>query len=130
MGMVYLGALVTLFGWWAVQHQQEAIMESQRASDLRATAQAIYTAQLQQWGRASSEYALCLDSVSRADLNRQQWEDIADGLEELGAVDFAERVRTGPVLSSPPRQVSECVAPGPAPVEPDLANGTVLVTIP
>lgn len=131
MGLVYLGTAVILFGWWAVQHQQETIVSSQRRADLRVAAQALYQSDLQQWAKASSDYALCLDSVSRSDLNRQQWQDIADGLEELGAVVFAERVRNGPVLSNPPRLVSDCHNPGPPPTAPDFDNeGSPLSSLP
>lgn len=119
MGLIYLGGFVVLFGWWAVQHQQQSIVDTQRAADLRATAQALYQQQASQWSSDSAAYALCLDSVSRSDLNRQQWQDIVDGLETLGAAEFAERVRTGPVLSSPPRESSECDNPGPPPEPPD-----------
>lgn len=120
MGLMYLGASITLFGWWAVQHQQESIVNTQRLADLRATEQLIYSQQVQAWAKASADYTLCLDGVARADLNRLQWADIADGLESIGATEFAERVRNGPVLSSPPRTEDDCHAPGPAPVSPAL----------
>ena len=128
MGLVYLGAAITLFGWWGVQHQQEVIVNSQRETDLRSTAQALYAQQLQQWASDTSAYELCLDSVSRADLNRQQWLDIAEGLDSIGANEFADRVRNGPVLSSEPRLDSECGPdPGPPPEPPSSLNEGLLL---
>jgi hypothetical protein len=118
MGLVYLGAIVAFWGFRFILLQQSSLDSTQRASDARAAAQALYTRDLQTWAYNSAQYQLCLDSVSRSDLNRQQWADIADGLDELGANDFAERVRNGPVLSSQPREPEDCVEPGPAPVAP------------
>lgn len=129
MGLVYLGALVTLFGWWGVQHQQEVIVNSQRQSDIRATEQALYTQQLQQWASDTAAYTLCLDSVARSDLSRQQWEDIAEWMEDIGADEGAARVRSGPVLSSAPREESDCGEdPGDPPMPPDSDDHAILPT--
>lgn len=119
MGLVYLGALIIGFGFRAVLVQQSALDSAQRSADLRQTQQELFNRDVQAWVKASGDYTLCLDSVSRSDLNRQQWQDIAEGLDSIGANQFAERVRNGPVLSSKPREPEDCVEPGPAPVAPD-----------
>ena len=128
MGLIYLGGLVILFGWWGVQHQQETIVNNQRESDMRATAQALYAQDLQRWASDKAAFELCLDSVDRADLSRLQWLDIAEGLDSIGANEFAERVRNGPVLSSRPRVTADCGEdPGPPPEPPDSRDPTPLI---
>lgn len=128
MGLIYLGAAITLFGWWGVQHQQEALVNNQRKADLRATAQALYAQDLQQWASDTAAYELCLDSIDRSDLSRAQWLDVAEGLDSIGAHDFAKRIRNGPVLTSTARQESDCGDdPGDPPMPPDGDHGDQIV---
>ena len=110
------------FGFRLVLVQQSALDSAQRESDRRATQQELFQRDVTDWASATAAYTLCLDGVTRSDLNRQQWQDIAEGLDSIGATDFAERVRNGPVLSSPPRTEDDCTEPGPAPVAPSAST--------
>lgn len=121
MGLVYLGAVVMFFGFRGVLDQQERLFDAQREADLLDTQRALYQAAVNDWAGDSAAYALCLDGVSRSDLNRQQWENMATGLEaEFGPNQVTDLIRNGPVLSSPPRTPAECNDPGPAPSAPEI----------
>lgn len=68
-----------------------------------------------------ADRALCLDSVDRSDANRDQWSQLADRIEGFQsdvALALAADIRSGPVLSRPPRQESDCPVVPPLPEPP------------
>lgn len=95
------------------RHDDQVQNEAQRQRDN-------YVYNLVDWNAAVSTQALCIEAVSRSDLNRAQHKLIADRLDQLGDEENAEVLRNGPLLSSKPRQLTDCIDPGPRPVAPDL----------
>lgn len=119
-GPTIVGAIFVLAGFLLVLVQLSHLNEAARRSDSYAQAQALYQANLTTYNAAEANYLLCLDSVSRSDVNRSQWSQLADIIEKIGpnAAVYAQEIRTGPLLATAPRLASDCPLPGVAPVAP------------
>ena len=114
-GFVILGLF--LFAGFIVTNR---LSHEQHQSDLRTVKVTQYTTDIGIYAQAVSTYKLCLDSVARSDKNRQQWETIADVIEQSGpnGAKFAKTIRNGPLLSSPAVTVDSCKNPGDPPKPP------------
>lgn len=121
---VYYGAVFFAVGiaLTFVQFQHNAAHD--RRVDQRAAAQDVYLAKVIAYSQAVNAYQICLDGVARSDQNRAQWNQLADIIAALDtgsghAVTFADEIRNGPLLSTPPRVIADCANPGPYPTPPD-----------
>lgn len=120
---LYIGAAFVAVGFQLVLLQFNTVNAHTRSSDRNAAAQQIYVAQIVAYGQAIAGYQICLDGVARSDQNRAQWTQLADIIAALDAgngtaIAFAEQIRTGPLLSTPPRTTADCLNPGPPPQPP------------
>ena len=112
--LLFIGA-----GLFFVVSQIDTLSERGRVADARAAALAIYQTQVNAYNQATAAYLLCLDSVARSDTNRAQWEDLASIIAALpDGAPYADRIRQGPLLSSPPRLPEDCSSPGVLPDPP------------
>lgn len=117
---VLIACVFACVGWFLLRDQQSTLNEAQRASDQRDTEQAIYQQALSSYTSDLGAYTLCVDSVSRSDANRGQWEQLVEVLRALGpnAAKFADELAAGPLLSAAPRTLADCIDPGPPPPRP------------
>lgn len=120
------GMLIFLFSVILTQVQFNGSNDDARARDKHTLEQQRlrdnYVYALVDWNSATAAEKLCIDGVERSDLNRAQHRLIADTVEALGGEEaeaFAQELRDGPLLSSEPRSLDECIDPGPKPIPPD-----------
>lgn len=120
---LYIGAVFVLIGFQFVLFQFGTINARNRIADRQFASQQVYVAQILAYGQGVNAYQICLDGVTRSDQNRAQWIQLADIVEALDtgngkAVTFGHQIRTGPLLSAPPRATEDCINPGPPPPPP------------
>jgi hypothetical protein len=110
--IVTVAAFLAIAGWFIIG-QVESIKDREIASAAFEVQQDAYQADLRAYDSSVSAHTLCVDSVGRSDANREQWQLLADIVAALDsgtgrAVALAEEIRTGPVLSVPPRSLEDC----------------------
>jgi hypothetical protein len=96
-----------------------SIGATNRAVVSRALEQSNYTSQVLVFNQAVAAYQICVDGVGRSDDNRGQWLVLTGILDRLdSAAQYADELRDGPLLSSPPRSIDDCPPPGDPPTPP------------
>lgn len=114
-----VGAVFIALGFQLVIWQLRTLSDNARQADNRAAAQALYTTQLTAYSTAVANYVVCTEVVATSNLNRLQWEQLADIVSNLeNGIPYADLIRGGPLLDTPARTVEDCPPPGDAPVAP------------
>lgn len=114
MGLVF--AVASFASWRSVAE----VDRQQRDATAHQIVIDAYASDVRLFDQAVQQRAICLDGVARSDLNRGQWELVAQAFRDAGRSDVAELLDSGPLLSSLPRTVEDC---GPSPVAPTAPAG-------
>jgi hypothetical protein len=113
--LVFIGV-----GFQFVLHQQHQVDVAARKRDAREAAAALYNTQLTAYSNAKNGYDLCVTTAEVSTENRAQWSDLVEVIRALGpnVAVLADRVNSGPLLTSPPRSADACEPPPTPPTPP------------